>query len=189
MLCTSAHDWKVTQSPTSSDWTGCPCFAHRHHLLSVPEVSAVFCPVTFSYPCARNCSIRPSGNRAPLKYRQALTASPPHLKLAGIFAGVQLVHNCRCREAFWPTLPCAYHLRADPFLFLPSCYVLLLISSEIVGKTTLIEIHFLCEFTFENRWWSFMPSDGVWTAQVASATVHECLLGVGMGWAAVITEH
>ena len=45
----------------------------------------------------------------------------------------------------------------------------------------LIEIHF-CEFSFENRWWSF-------TAQVAPGTVCECLLGADTRWAAVTMEH
>lgn len=77
-------------------------------------------------------------------------------------------------------LPYAYHLTTHPFLFLSGCYVLL-ISSEIVRKMLLIEIHFFCEFALERRRWSFAHSDEGLTAQMALRTVCECLLGVDTG--------
>lgn len=79
---------------------------------------------------------------------------------------VKLVHSCRHPEPFWSMLPYAYHLTTHPFLFLSGYYVLL-ISSEIVRKLLLIEIHFFCEFALKSRWWNFTHSDGGSTTQVA----------------------
>lgn len=100
---------------------------------------------------------------------------------------VKPLHSCPTQSHFGPCFPTLITSQHIPFS-LSGCYVLL-ISSEIVRKMLLIEIHFFCEFALESRWWSFAHSDEGLTAQVALRTVCQCLLGVDMGWAVVIMEN